>query len=210
MSTINNRLRMKRVKTSIIYAVVFVICLSSCNNSTDDQDNTGTHQKENLQKAITSFGFELFRKVSDADENILFSPISIHTALSMTMDGTDNNTLQQMKEVLALDGMNVADVDASYEEYINGLSSDKNLKAANAIFSEPNRINVFEDFFKSVNGNFKAEKQELNFSDPNSVNTINKWAEDNTNGKIRRYWNLLRITKSCLSSMPSILKRIGP
>ena len=177
---------MKRVKTSIFYAAVFVICFCSCNNSVDDNDTIGTPQKENLKNAITSFGFDLFKKVSDADENILFSPVSIHTALSMTMDGTDNNTLQQMKNVLALEGMNVADIDASYKEYINGLSSDKNLTAANAIFSDPTRINVFEDFFKSVNGNFKAEKQELNFSDPNSVNTINKWAEDNTNGKIKK------------------------
>ena len=54
--------------------------------------------------AATSFGFDLYRRLRRTPGNLVISPASITTALTMTWGGARGETAAQMRRVLHLEG----------------------------------------------------------------------------------------------------------
>ena len=51
-----------------------------------------------LSRATTSFGVSLYRQLASRDNNnVIFSPFSVFSALSMTLLGTQGETKSQLK-----------------------------------------------------------------------------------------------------------------
>src|SRR5688572_22760463 len=57
-----------------------------------------------LATGTNTFGFDLYQRLRKTPGNIVMSPASITTALSMTWGGAKGETAAQMKKVLHLDG----------------------------------------------------------------------------------------------------------
>ncbi len=62
--------------------------------------------KADMAKASNEFANQLYQRYSAGNkaENLIFSPASIHLAMTMTSAGASGNTLKQMETVLALPG----------------------------------------------------------------------------------------------------------
>src|SRR6266481_5742387 len=61
------------------------------------------HQKDDLQALVrgnNDFAFNLYRRLSTAEGNVVFSPYSISNALAMTYAGAHGKTAEQMASVL--------------------------------------------------------------------------------------------------------------
>jgi len=143
------------------------------------------------QEVITysnEFGVELFTKVASGEnENLMLSPLSASTALTMLLNGCDGDTYDQLKETLKYpEGMSISDINEVYNSLVAQLlvvDPKVKLALANAIFYRQS-FNVKGPFLNTMSTDFEAEIAGLDFNLPASLTTINKWASDNTNGKI--------------------------
>ena len=57
---------------------------------------------EEYHESVTDFAVHLFQKGLKIEENTLISPLSVMSALAMTANGADGETLKQMETVLGI------------------------------------------------------------------------------------------------------------
>ncbi len=144
-------------------------------------------------QAITSsnnFGIDLFTKVAQAEnKNLMLSPLSASTALTMLLNGCAGDTYKQLKGTLNYpSGMTIGDINEAYKSLVDQLlNADPKVKLAlaNAIFYR-NGFTVKDPFMAVMDDDYSAEIKGLDFSAPSALTTINKWASDNTNKKIQK------------------------
>src|SRR5574341_735958 len=150
-----------------------------------------TPLEKRVVESDNNFGLKLFREVVQAEagktKNVFISPLSVAMALGMTYNGANGSTEAAMRQTLELGDLTLPDIDASYKSLIDLLSqldSKVKFQLANSIWYrerytfEPEFINLNKIYFNAV-------VRGLNFSDPNTAKTINRWVEQNTQGKIK-------------------------
>lgn len=153
------------------------------NYSCDEQPNAC-----DLIESNNKFGFNIFKKLHEdaPEQNIFMSPISISTALAMTLNGADGQTKTEMHNTMELANLELEEVNEAFQYVLTALPELDNgteLKFANSIWHDLD-FTAYADFL-DVNTNFyDSEVNGLDFKDPNSVDVINNWASDNTNGLI--------------------------
>jgi len=188
------------MKTLLTLLLAFVMAVaSSCQKSDVDQNENKyinlDEKSAQLVEADNAFGLKIFKKIRDGsdDENIMISPLSISVALAMAYNGADTETKEEMKETLELNGLTTEEINASYKMLIDALQSldpDVALNIANAIFYAD--IFSVKSGFLAVNRDvYDAEVEELDFSSPQALKTINDWVSDKTNQKIQKIINQL-------------------
>lgn len=134
------------------------------------------------------FGVELFAKVAlEEEENFMLSPLSASAALTMLLNGCEGDTYDQLKATLKYpESMTISEINEVYKSLVAQLlvvDPKVKLALANAIFYR-NGFTVKNPFLTTMDTDFDAEIAGLDFSLPSALTTINKWASDNTNGKI--------------------------
>lgn len=139
------------------------------------------------------FGVELFTKVAgEENKNLMLSPLSASAALTMLLNGCSGNTYDQLKETLKYPAnMTISEINEVYKSLVAQLlvvDPKVKLALANAIFYRQD-FSVKGPFLNTMSTDFDAEIAGLDFSLPASLTTINKWASDNTNGKIPKVLN---------------------
>lgn len=162
---------------------------------TEDNDNNTPPPSSapNEQKIISSsnaFGFDLYKEVasqSDADENILLSPLSVSMALAMTKNGAEGVTYEEIKNTLRLDGTDDGTANQSYRDLLDklpGKDPDVTTQIANSIWYREG-FSVEEAFITTNEEYYDAEVSALDFSDPGAAKgIINDWVNNKTNNKI--------------------------
>jgi serine protease inhibitor len=150
-----------------------------------------TLQKKSAEiiKADKAFGFELFRQVYSLteEENLMISPISVSYALGMTYNGAAGTTLEAFNDVLHFGELTTEEVNESYRDLMDQLvhlDDQVEFSIANSIWYRLG-FEVLAAFIQTNSDYFDAGVKEIDFSDPATVETINRWIEDKTNGKIR-------------------------
>lgn len=141
-----------------------------------------------LVAANTAFGFKLFNELATEydGQNLFVSPPSVAIALAMTYNGAAGATADAMAHTLALDGMDVDSVNASYAELLALLSDPDSvvqLSIANSLWAREG-LDFKQDFLQRNRDYYRAEVSALDFSDPGSATRINNWVNDQTRGKI--------------------------
>ena len=134
------------------------------------------------------FGIGLFTKVAEEENlNLMLSPISASTALTMLLNGCGGDTYTQLQGTLNYpSGMTISDINEAYKSLVAQLlNADPKVKLAlaNAIFYR-NGFSVKAPFLEIMHNDYKATVDDLDFGAPSALTTINKWASDNTNTKI--------------------------
>lgn len=140
------------------------------------------YNEESLLSAA-DFSVELF-KANSGNENTLISPISVLSALGMTSNGAEENTLMQMEEVF---GLSRNELNMLLELYIRSLPRKDNLKVsmANSIwFREGERLNVRREFLQTNANYYDAGIYRAAF-DEKTLKAINTWVEKETDGMIK-------------------------
>lgn len=185
---------MKNNAMLFLAALTAVILSGSCSkNDNPVQDMTPKTIKLTAvaPQAIASsndFGIDLFTKVAEAENNnLMLSPLSASTALTMLLNGCGGDTYTQLQGMLNYpSGMTISDINEVYKSLVEQLlNADPKVKLAlaNAIFYR-NGFGVKAPFLETMHNDYKATVDDLDFSTPAALTTINKWASDNTNKKI--------------------------
>ena len=148
-----------------------------------------TQSEQSLIAASNRFGFNLLRDVSarDTSSNVFLSPLSASMALGMTMNGAAGETFAGMRGTLGFGTMQAAEINASYRSLIDlllGLDGNVDMRLANSIWVDQ-RFPLHPAFVESSLQHFDARVTALDFRDPATVNTINGWVDQGTNGKIK-------------------------
>jgi serpin B len=150
--------------------------------------STEVYQKEVIDSA-NRFAFDLFKPVlADAKgtENIMISPFSITSALSMTLNGAAGETFEAMKKALRLDGKTLEQINGTYLKLITEMVPvDERvvLEIANSVWVEK-RLNVKQQFITSVQNWYKAEARDIDVTNPDAVKIVNGWIAEKTHDKI--------------------------
>ena len=134
------------------------------------------------------FAWDILRELNHEDEgeNVFISPISISTALSMTYQGAQGNTKDEMGKVLGYGDMDDETLRESYREflkYLVAMDPEIDLNIANSIWYREGEA-IEEEFLEVNREVFDALVEELDFSDEEAADIINAWIEDATEGKI--------------------------
>ncbi len=147
-------------------------------------------QEIQLLSATNSFGFNLFKSIAADEEgkNIFISPLSVSMALGMTLNGADGETRLAMQKTLELQGLSQEEINAAYKDLIlllTHIDPRVAFEIANSIWYK-NGLPIHPDFVSLNQKFFGALVQALDFNDPGSVDVINNWVNESTNGKIRK------------------------
>jgi len=183
---------MKRI-SCILVILCLGLLLAQCSEKPAEpskQVRQLTQAEKQLVSSSNAFGFKLFKEVveQDADSNIFVSPLSVSMALGMTLNGARGETREAMADVLEFSGMSLEEINESYKtliDFLGSLDPKVRFDIANSIWSRLG-FPVEEEFIDLNQTYFNAEVRELDFWDPGSVEIINNWVNDNTNGKIKK------------------------
>jgi serpin B len=182
-------------KLPIILILSLSLGYSSCNKDNNDPEQDLTPKNIELTAKASDaiagsndFGVDLFiRTAGDENGNMMISPLSASTALTMLLNGCEGNTYDQIRGMLKYQGsMTIGEVNAAYKSLVSQLlEADPRVKLAlaNAAFYRKGFV-VKPSFLGTMTNDFGAKIEGLDFALPAALQTINKWASDNTYGKI--------------------------
>lgn len=140
-----------------------------------------------LLAAHTRFGFKLFSQVLQQQEkNVLISPVSVSIALGMTNNGAHGETQQAMQQTLELEGISLEQMNQANRALLSQLQSadpDVKLTIANSLWARED-VQFKADFRQRNQTFYAADVTTLNFGQPDAVDRINAWVNDQTEGKI--------------------------
>jgi serpin B len=177
----------------IVAAVVWTagLALAGCSGSPSEPipPRAFTADEAGVSNSSIAFGLDLFARVSAASSevNAMVSPLSVSMALGMTANGAEDETLEAMRSVLGFSGLDETSVNEAYRGLIEQLRArDPGIEfsIANSIWPR-HGLPVKEPFLDAARTYFDAEVRPLDFSLPSAPETISRWAEDETRGRIK-------------------------
>ena len=133
--------------------------------------------------AVTDFAVRLFKASEESGKNTLISPLSVLCALAMTANGAEDETLQQMEDVL---GMTTEEMNLYIYSYMQNLPQDEKYKLslANSIwFTDHERFTVNQDFLQTTADYYGADVFKAPFNEQ-TCKDINNWVKEKTDGMI--------------------------
>jgi serpin B len=142
-----------------------------------------------VTEAHTGFGLSVFQglnQAAQAGENLFISPLSIATALTMTVNGARAQTQTDMMSTLKIGALEMETVNKAYKqllEVLPALDQSVQLQIANSIWYRQG-FPVKQAFLDVNAGYYQSQINALDFADPAAVNLINTWVNEHTNGLI--------------------------
>ncbi len=151
---------------------------------------TPTNADTELAQAYNAFGFELYRAMAATEPsgNLFMSPSSVAIALSMTMNGAVGPTRDGMAKALHLSNLTPADINTAarkLQEQLENADPKVQLAIANSIWARKG-VKFEQAFLQTNKDYYDAETSLLDFNDKKAADTINKWVDKETKGKIEK------------------------
>lgn len=185
------------MKTGILYFLIGtagILLVVSCSKDRGDEPVLTpkrialTTESARVISNCNDFGIKLFTKTAETEKkNLMLSPLSASTALTMLLNGCGSDTYTQLHGTLGYPaGMTTDKINEAYKSLVGQLlKADPKVQfaLANAVFYR-NGFIVKPAFLATLRSDYKAAVDALDFGSPSALATINKWASDNTNGKI--------------------------
>ena len=146
-----------------------------------------------LSQDINKLTIDLYKKVDEVDHvgNIAFSPFSLHTALSMALEGSEQSSTTHQELAKLILGDDRLSLDDEYQNSISqvysNLSSPEDIKlmVANKVFSDDDfRLSgKYRDVLQRV---YHSAIETVDFSQPKAAgDTINTFVDRITQGLIK-------------------------
>lgn len=185
--------------------ILLILCLGLLPGACDDTTGPGrfpgapqepiealprelSPQETALVQAGNGFTFDLFRRLvrEEPAGNVFVSPLSVSMVLGMLLNGAVGDTRSEIEVALGLSALEIEEINQAYRDLIDlllGLDPSVETGVANSIWIRegfpvvPEFLGTNRDFFGAEVGDF---------GDPGSVDRINAWVEEHTNGRIQR------------------------
>ena len=146
-----------------------------------------TDGERQLIASNNDFAFNLFRKARGEESKVL-SPLSITYALGMLNNGAAGQTQQEINQTLGFGEAGADAINAFCQKMLREAETlDEKTKSliANTIFvNEGLGYSLQDDFIQKANDYYNAQPQNRDFNDGETVDVINQWASDHTEGMI--------------------------
>lgn len=177
----------------LIPLVLIVMFASSCSNESTEMPvpiarELSVNEAE-VASSANNFTFDLMAKIDDEfpNENYFISSFSISTAISMVMNGASESSREGFIQTLGMNGMPPEAINEAYKsltKYIYSLDPSVNLNVANSNWYT-NEYTIQSDFANTLETFYDAEIFERDFENPATLDALNEWVENETNGKIK-------------------------
>lgn len=184
-----------------IWILSAVICVGRGHHHVDHHGNDQTDQdtavdsSANSLSRVTSankeFAFRLYRKLAahaDSEgKNIFFSPVSVSVALAALSVGAAGETHRQLFSGLGFNNslLTQSDVDQAFQMLLQRAdTSQEDTSQGTAVFVD-NRFKPQPEFLETLKQSYFTDGFNVDFTQTkDSADTINKYVEEKTNGKI--------------------------
>lgn len=183
----------------VLAAIACALSFTSCNDSDSIEGGVGIKAPEPIVLNITeqamasgqlnfatSFFSALYQQKGKEEENLLVSPFSLHCALGMLSNGANGETRDVILRAMGMDGYSQDEVNDYFQKLMEGLNKvdpDISVSTANSIWNNE-RYELLPAFCEVNSEKYKAQIEALDFTSPASVDVINAWCEEKTEGKI--------------------------
>ena len=185
---------------SVLLITSFTASLAGCQNPNADSQQTtslssvatssepvevydlSNETEESIRLSSADFAVNMLKETAAAStENTMISPFSIQSALAMTANGANGDTLTAMTNVLCGDN-SIENLNAYMAAH---MPDDNILTTANGIWvSDKYDSDLVNPDFKAINSDiYNAEFKIAKFDDT-AINDINNFVNTNTNGMI--------------------------
>uniref|UniRef100_A0A2C9KMP1 Serpin domain-containing protein n=1 Tax=Biomphalaria glabrata TaxID=6526 RepID=A0A2C9KMP1_BIOGL len=139
-----------------------------------------------LSSAVSDFSQRLYQKVALDGSNVVYSPYSIHSLLTMTSLGAWGDTATEMKDVLGITSLGDS-VHSIYRETIQQFNSQSRIQllTGNAIFINPS-YPIVPEFIQETSDKYLAKADNIDFNaDGGPEKPINDYIEVKTEHVIK-------------------------
>ena len=163
-----------------------LVLLLGCTGPAPPQPNWKAGDAKPFADASNLFGYSLYGELAktSGDKNLVFSPYSVSSAMTIAYEGAEGKTATEMATVMHLpaDKGTLRNSFAGLYEKLNSAGSGVQLSTANAIWIDKN-YRLKSDYLALLGDAYAAGAANLDFSSGAEA-TINNWVEQRTNGKI--------------------------
>ncbi|MBR5028489.1 MAG: serpin family protein [Bacteroidales bacterium] len=195
----------------ILAAASFGCCMVCCNqqvktdpNDVETEDSLpdpepieiSKQQMDSLVAENNIFSLKLIKAMNDADrsgKSFIYSPLSITYVLSMVNDAAEGTTEQELEQVLGFRQGGIQAANGFCKTLIDSLpkiDTSVQLNIANAIFVNKN-YKLKATFKRDMRYYYDALAESHDFASPKTLQRINGWCNEKTNGMIPSILNEL-------------------
>merc|ERR1719331_1869057 len=185
----------------LIVLLRLVLCLS-LPTPQDDQglDNKNTdfcvrtdkhflnHARIQFTQSMEKFTQSIYLDAAEKNpnSNFVFSPLSIHSALTMLYLGTTTNstTESELKDAMGMIASKET-VQCSYKSIVDVYNQEKNFKYANKFWLQQGMMST-PTSSRKVEKVLNSGAKNINFNAEDSVDLVNEWVATMTNQKIKK------------------------
>jgi len=191
----------------VCFVAVFSLVLFSCDRKIIDsandipaliprQDIKLSTVEQELSVHTNTFAFNLLKTVyanEQEGKNLLLSPLSASFSFLILNNGASGNTQEEIQQTLGYDGVSRDVINVYAQKLVDAmqkLDSRTTVESANSIWIQKDFQVI--DAFKQVNLKyFEADTKNVDFGKQTTLNQINSWVSEKTNGKIPTILNTL-------------------
>jgi len=191
---------MRNVAALLLFLQAITLCLSLPAPQDAEPLDTGSefcirtdqpylsHAQRQFTQSMEKFTQSIYLHMAKnaQNSNFVFSPLSMHSALTMLYLGTTDNSTTQSELSTAMGGLVSKDsVQCSYKNIVDVYSQEDNFKYGNKFWLQDG-YNVNPKFKQKVQNILNSDAENINFNDEDSVDLVNAWVAAMTNQKIKK------------------------
>ena len=181
---INKPMRNHINKIQAVLFAAMMVFIISCSKSEENLPTkpvpiTLSQNQVSVVQSGNSFAFDIFREFlrnANSNENVIVSPLSISSALSMALNGAAGATRDSLLKALRLTGLTPEEINDSYKSLTESLLSVDSrvlIKIANSVWTEKD-FEVNQAFIDILKNYYAAEGVSFDINDPSTPGVIPK------------------------------------
>lgn len=185
----------KHFISAIVVLAAIAMFTTGCEKETNEYpicpvDTTTTTVFHGIQK----MSLPLFREVcavEKTNENIMISPLSLSELLLMLANGAVGETRQEIMDALQMHGLSAESASQTFNSinyYFCNADPKTKLSICNSIWIDDG-LDVKSDYLKNNSLWFGADSFHQELEGEKTLNDINNWCKENTNGCIPSIFN---------------------
>lgn len=189
-------MKRERLFTVVITIAAVSGIMASCERTKNDPPPGDpvpielTLKQKDVVDSANKFAFDLFLPIvaeKKGAENIMISPFSITSALSMVLNGAAGDTYDAVRHTLRYDDKTLQEINETYLKLMKDMipvDPRVTMEIANSVWVEK-RLTVKQPYIDALKTWYLAEARNIDVSDPGAVDMVNGWIEDKTHDKIQ-------------------------
>ena len=179
---------MRKKLTLALVATMMTLAAWSQTEPNEPKPISLSSEELELVSGNNNFAFNLFRQARGG-ESLILSPLSITYALGMLNNGAQGQTQQEINQVLGFGSAGAEAINKFCHKLLaetGQLDELTRVSIANNIYMNTARgdVRMSETFRQTVADYYDVTPEALDFTNPATLDVINQWASDHTEGMI--------------------------